>query len=1101
MIDLENEGAHLEEAHTKEDEGRQMAQAMGAEKLYDTFQELFPESDPPVDKLQGLFEAAGLMVSQEQIESAITTLHPEVSTSGSVGYKQCQELFIHLQHQRQKADHQDQELVKAGRFTRWIAGLSDKDSTNLLLLVVLTLCCISVFLAGGLAILLLVLDNTQNIHRYLQENLGIVQDSLEVYAQQIAVQQTNDRFTMFVTTMAAVLQNVAFSAGVAANTVQLSRVLISVSNSYSACLNYESRTAFSNLTLMSGQLSSVSLRKYGLNGTAALFNEVNARLPDGYELLLGQWRANSTTAVDYLTKFRYASECPNGTCSMDATSTAPMRAALAGNRSGGWGLDYRGAKVLSGSSTTNGLGVQFNVANTTIVLARHFAEVAHLNSWSLDQSTSWDFILCYVPPGTSELVVATALANCDVACLQQAVADGTPAARAANGESGTMTYMDFRGQKSLAAYTPVLGAPVPMGLAVQMSYNDIVRLTLRAATSLVNNLNRNFPSGTEEFELVQFATQGGTTNFTRLSAYRFADQCPSRQCVPVTDYLQQAAANCSLNVLLSTDYRGQTVVVGYTCIPELGVILTLKMDLSDLDADTLAAIVEAVNYRSSKDMDISSEYLVSKPKPGLIASQVRGYEDFDVVTKLKHPDQCSNPNCTWNRESALRALQNLKDVVDVQDYRGARVMSAATRSTSISYGIGLAVEQDSTEAFQPMITTIIQVAAFTAGMVVASTVVLIAMTKVFLNAMIKAKEEGHRVVETEKERFSKLVSSMYPKFVVPQLLHGDKQLVCEVPGAAVFFSDIHEFTSASNTMGSSELLQLMGYVYGVMDFIGDSFGVYKVKTIGDAYLAVQGLPGSDSENPSLELLRYASFVCQVFGDRFVHPTEGQVLAVMNSAMLWNGGMAGRGGKKKKDRDGAESVARSVTAPSMVHAKAPSMAPSKAASKFSKRSKNSRKSVALSVAEASRQEDNVQCIMSYGLAVGKIVAGVLAGRCPMFDIWGGTVNLASRMQSTGEPGRIQVSEQLYRKVVSEPGQPFTFDLPRSTYCKGFGTVNAYVVRATTEGLPKDLQTELQLEPRYGAFQFDNVLASLGGPGHEGPPPVYTCAPCPVDPEDD
>lgn len=38
---------------------------------------------------------------------------------------------------------------------------------------------------------------------------------------------------------------------------------------------------------------------------------------------------------------------------------------------------------------------------------------------------------------------------------------------------------------------------------------------------------------------------------------------------------------------------------------------------------------------------------------------------------------------------------------------------------------------------------------------------------------------------------------MYPAYVVPLLLEGQKQMVCDVQGAAVFFSDIHEFTSAS----------------------------------------------------------------------------------------------------------------------------------------------------------------------------------------------------------------------------------------------------------------------------------------------------------------
>ncbi len=52
--------------------------------------------------------------------------------------------------------------------------------------------------------------------------------------------------------------------------------------------------------------------------------------------------------------------------------------------------------------------------------------------------------------------------------------------------------------------------------------------------------------------------------------------------------------------------------------------------------------------------------------------------------------------------------------------------------------------------------------------------------------------------------------------------------------------------------------------------------------------------------------------------------------------------------------------------------------------------------------------------------------------------GCTVNLASRMQSTGQPGRIQVSEGIYRRVTAMPNQPFTFDSPKTTFCKGFGS---------------------------------------------------------------
>ena len=43
----------------------------------------------------------------------------------------------------------------------------------------------------------------------------------------------------------------------------------------------------------------------------------------------------------------------------------------------------------------------------------------------------------------------------------------------------------------------------------------------------------------------------------------------------------------------------------------------------------------------------------------------------------------------------------------------------------------------------------------------------------------------------------------------------------------------------------------------------------------------------------------------------------------------------------------------------------------------------------------------------GINIGPIVAGVIGASKPQYDMWGNTVNVASRMESTGEPGQIQV----------------------------------------------------------------------------------------------
>lgn len=54
----------------------------------------------------------------------------------------------------------------------------------------------------------------------------------------------------------------------------------------------------------------------------------------------------------------------------------------------------------------------------------------------------------------------------------------------------------------------------------------------------------------------------------------------------------------------------------------------------------------------------------------------------------------------------------------------------------------------------------------------------------------------------------------------------------------------------------------------------------------------------------------------------------------------------------------------------------------------------------------------------GLNIGPVVAGVIGARKPQYDIWGNTVNVASRMDSTGVPDRIQVYN-IYTTYTTKP----------------------------------------------------------------------------------
>ena len=74
----------------------------------------------------------------------------------------------------------------------------------------------------------------------------------------------------------------------------------------------------------------------------------------------------------------------------------------------------------------------------------------------------------------------------------------------------------------------------------------------------------------------------------------------------------------------------------------------------------------------------------------------------------------------------------------------------------------------------------------------------------------------------------------------------------------------------------------------------------------------------------------------------------------------------------------------------------------------------------------------------GIGTGPIVAGVLGKKKFIYDLWGDTVNLASRITSEGTPGMIQVDEITYRRLAEH----FIFNEPQTLYLKGKGNTVVY-----------------------------------------------------------
>jgi class 3 adenylate cyclase len=74
----------------------------------------------------------------------------------------------------------------------------------------------------------------------------------------------------------------------------------------------------------------------------------------------------------------------------------------------------------------------------------------------------------------------------------------------------------------------------------------------------------------------------------------------------------------------------------------------------------------------------------------------------------------------------------------------------------------------------------------------------------------------------------------------------------------------------------------------------------------------------------------------------------------------------------------------------------------------------------------------------GIGTGPVVAGVVGKKKFIYDVWGDTVNIASRITGEGGPGNIHVDATTYRRLRGK----FEFDLPRTVHLKGKGDTAVY-----------------------------------------------------------
>lgn len=197
-------------------------------------------------------------------------------------------------------------------------------------------------------------------------------------------------------------------------------------------------------------------------------------------------------------------------------------------------------------------------------------------------------------------------------------------------------------------------------------------------------------------------------------------------------------------------------------------------------------------------------------------------------------------------------------------------------------------------------------------------------------------EEKNRMIQEERQRAENLLLNILPAAIAEELKLQGRAQARRFDQATVMFSDFKNFTAIAERLTPEELVRELDYCFKGFDQIISKYGLEKIKTIGDAYMVVGGLPDPDPAHPS----KVINAAIEIL--RFLEDYQRE--------------------RRKKNLPFFEA--------------------------------------------------------RVGIHTGPLVAGVVGDKKFAYDVWGDTVNVAARMESVSEPGRINISAETFKLIQQE-----------------------------------------------------------------------------------
>lgn len=130
-------------------------------------------------------------------------------------------------------------------------------------------------------------------------------------------------------------------------------------------------------------------------------------------------------------------------------------------------------------------------------------------------------------------------------------------------------------------------------------------------------------------------------------------------------------------------------------------------------------------------------------------------------------------------------------------------------------------------------------------------------------AMYITLRRNWRFISQQQNTLESLLSNILPTAISKRLNEGHNMIADEISCCSIIFADLCGFTEYSQHVSSKKLVKTLNALFCEFDLLCQQFGLEKIKTIGDQYMAAAGVP-NETENHAYDSCRYAQEMLRVF---------------------------------------------------------------------------------------------------------------------------------------------------------------------------------------------------------------------------------------------